>query len=268
LTVEALPDTALAIDRESRVPVYRQLAALLEQAIAAGDIRCGARLPSESELCNAYGMSRMTVRRAISVLIERGLVRPEHGRGVFVEPMGLPQAQFGLDRLREVFDSAGAAVQMLETSAITAHGRTAAELSLEPGSGALHLRRLLTRYGKPIAYHDEFLVNDPALLELERSYTYLRALLVGGSVESPYRSAIIELQVSNLSETEARALGRETGEAAWFLEHTFYSADGRPLSWGFIVLPGDLLHFPTRIGLTFEAMGSAPVVPTPRGRAE
>jgi DNA-binding GntR family transcriptional regulator len=245
---------SVAIDRESRVPVYQQLAELLEQAIAAGDIRCGAKLPSESVLCRTYGMSRMTVRRAISVLIERGLVRPEHGRGVFVEPMGLPQAQFGLEGLREVFDSAGAAVQILESSAIIAKGRTAAELMLKSGGPAVHLRRLLTRHGNPIAYHNEFLVDDPELLEIEQSYAYMRSLLVGGSVESPYRSAIVELQVANLSEPEAQALGREPGEAAWLLEHTFYSALGRPLSWGFIMLPGDMLHFPTRIGLTFEAM--------------
>jgi len=79
-------------------------------------------------------------------------------------------------------------------------------------------------------------------------------LLGGGSVESPYRSAIVELQVANLTEAAATALARRTGEAAWLLEHTFYSAEARPLSWGFIVLPGELLRFPTRIGLTFEAM--------------
>jgi GntR family transcriptional regulator len=252
--VDATPDTSVAIDRESRIPVYQQLARVLEQAIAAGDIRCGAKLPSETELCRTYGMSRMTVRRAIAVLIERGLVRPEHGRGVFVEPMGLPQAQFGLEGLREVFDSAGAAVQILSSSAITARGRTAAELMLQEGTTALHLQRLLTRYGNRIAYHNEFLIDDPTLLEIEQSYSYMRSLLVGGSVESPYRSAIVELQVANLSDEEAAALGRSAGEAAWLLEHTFYSATGRPLSWGFILLPGDLLHFPTRIGLGFDAM--------------
>jgi len=239
------------IDRDSRVPVYRQLADLLEHAISTGDIRCGARLPSESELCSAYGMSRMTVRRAIAALAERGLVHPEHGRGVFVEPLGLPQAQFGLEGLREVFGSAGAGVRMLESSTVTARGRIASELWIAEGDPTRHLRRVLTRHDRPIAYHDEYLVDDPGLLELERGFTYLRGLLGDGSVESPYRSAILELQVANLRPTEAEALDKDAGEAAWLLEHTFYSAAGRPLSWGFIVVPGELLHFPTRIGLSF-----------------
>jgi GntR family transcriptional regulator len=242
------------IDRTSYVPVYRQLATILEQSIAAGDIRAGVRLPSESDLCARFGMSRMTVRRATAVLIERGLARPERGRGVFVEPMGLPQAQFGLEGLREVFGGDGAGVHVLETKTVRADRRVATELDIPGGSRVMYLRRLLTRKEIPIAYHEAFLVNEPALIEAEQSIGYLTALLGQGTADSPYRSAIVELQVANLSETQAQALNREAGKAAWVLEHSFYAADGHPLSYGYIVVPGELLHFPTRIGLTSDAM--------------
>jgi DNA-binding GntR family transcriptional regulator len=248
---------ASAIDRTSYVPMFRQLATLLEQAIAAGDIRAGLRLPSETELCERYGMSRMTVRRAIAVLIEQGLARAERGRGVFVEPLGLPAAQFGLAGLRELFGGDNTAVEVLEAKQVRADARLAEELEVKRGIQVVNLRRRLTREDKPIAYHDAFLVNEPALLEAERSFDYLQAFLGPGALDSPYRSAIVELQVTNLTETQAVALERKPGEAAWVLEHTFFAADGSRLSWGFIVLPSDMLHFPTRIGLTSEAMGQA-----------
>ncbi len=246
------PSEGTAIDRTSYVPVYHQLATMLEHAIASGEIHAGVRLPSETELCARYGTSRMTVRRAIAHLTQRGLTRPERGRGVFVEPMGLPQAQFGLHRLRDIFGGDTSGVEILHAKVVKADQKIAKELGIRRGNRALHLRRLLTQQDEPVAYHEAFLVDDPALLEAERSCGYFRGLLGRGSFDSPYRSGIIELQVASLTAEQAEALGRKEGEPAWVLEHTFFAPDGRPLSWGLIMLPGGLLRFPTRIGPATE----------------
>ena len=64
--------------------VYVQLADDLAAKIAAGDFPVGSRLPSEVELSGTYGVAKMTVRRALEVLRERGLVRTLHGRGSVV----------------------------------------------------------------------------------------------------------------------------------------------------------------------------------------
>ncbi|GAA4385028.1 GntR family transcriptional regulator [Tsukamurella soli] len=72
-----------AIDRQSEVPYYQQLAALLEQRIATGVIARGERLPSENELCLAFGLSRATVRQSLRYLQSRGTVQRIPNRGVF-----------------------------------------------------------------------------------------------------------------------------------------------------------------------------------------
>jgi len=72
------------LDRRSRVPLYRQLAALLEGRVRAGDLAPGDRLPGESELADAFGVHRLTVRQALSDLAARGLITTVHGRGSFV----------------------------------------------------------------------------------------------------------------------------------------------------------------------------------------
>jgi GntR family transcriptional regulator len=64
--------------------VYVQLADDLTAKIAAGDFPVGSRLPGEAELAETYEVARMTVRRALDVLRERGLVRTLHGRGSVV----------------------------------------------------------------------------------------------------------------------------------------------------------------------------------------
>jgi GntR family transcriptional regulator len=73
-----------AIDRTSPVPFYFQLRKLLEDEIVSGRWLPGQRLPGESAMCEHFGLSRTTVRQALTELENEGLVRREKGRGTFV----------------------------------------------------------------------------------------------------------------------------------------------------------------------------------------
>lgn len=81
-TTAELPEAT--IDRASPVPFYFQLAELLEEEIVSGRWVPGTRVPSENELCARYGLSRTTIRQALTRLEQEGLVSREKGRGTFV----------------------------------------------------------------------------------------------------------------------------------------------------------------------------------------
>ncbi len=71
-TVQATRVTVTqGIDRSSYEPAYMQLVNILRHAIATGQYRAGDQLPTEAELCAAYDVSPMTVRRAIGMLLDR-----------------------------------------------------------------------------------------------------------------------------------------------------------------------------------------------------
>jgi len=72
----------IVIDPDSPVLAYVQLADLLGARIESGDL--AGRVPGERELANEYGVAYGTVRRAMNVLRERGLIETVHGRGTFV----------------------------------------------------------------------------------------------------------------------------------------------------------------------------------------
>lgn len=78
-------DRPVAIDRQSPTPYYQQLFDVLERRITGSQITAGTRLPSESELCKDFGLSRATVRQALQLLESRGLVYKVANRGVFVK---------------------------------------------------------------------------------------------------------------------------------------------------------------------------------------
>jgi GntR family transcriptional regulator len=72
------------LDRDSPVPLYEQLAAVLRRAIDDG--RITARVPSEPTLVQEYGVSRGTAGRAVQILVEAGYVKISPGKGAFVVP--------------------------------------------------------------------------------------------------------------------------------------------------------------------------------------
>lgn len=72
------------IDRDSAVPLARQIRDLLAEQISRGELRPGDRLPTEQQLCDLLRVSRKPVRTALSQLTEMGLVRRHPGRGTFV----------------------------------------------------------------------------------------------------------------------------------------------------------------------------------------
>ena len=72
------------LDREGPEPLYRQLAERLAEQIESGTLRPGRPIPSELRLCDQYGISRDTARKAVRVLRDAGLVISVKGKGTYV----------------------------------------------------------------------------------------------------------------------------------------------------------------------------------------
>ena len=75
------------VDHAAPEPPYRQLAAILTARIARGDWQPRRAIPSEARLTQEYGVARATVRRAIAVLVDQGVVFVVPQRGTFVRPV-------------------------------------------------------------------------------------------------------------------------------------------------------------------------------------
>ncbi|MBM6859899.1 GntR family transcriptional regulator [Clostridium saudiense] len=72
------------IDKNSPIPVYFQLKNDLVKKIAQGLWKPGECIASERELCEIYGVSRMTIRQAIGELVQEGVLTRLKGKGTFV----------------------------------------------------------------------------------------------------------------------------------------------------------------------------------------
>ena len=80
----SLDDRSARINHDSATTITHQVAADIEADIDAGRLAPDTRLPAEMELAQQYGVSRVSVRRAIALLRDRGKVVTVHGRGTYV----------------------------------------------------------------------------------------------------------------------------------------------------------------------------------------
>jgi len=170
------------VDHNSYEPSYAQLVRILQEQIAMGRLRPGDRLPSESQLCEYHGVSRMTIRRAINILIEQGVVITKQGQGTFIKPMQFWAATFNLGQLQNLLsDERGIRIKILEAAINLAKGRVTRKMAIERGQRILFIRRLILSQDKPIMYHREYLVYDPLrpVVESQLEVTSLRGPIRG-----------------------------------------------------------------------------------------
>ena len=134
------------------VVVRDHLLALIAQGLAPG-----APVPSERELCESFGVSRMTVRQAIDTLVVDGVLERQQGRGTFVAPPKL-DLQVRLTSFSEEMRRRGMepGAVFLTAETVPAADAVAAALEIDAGDDVHHLRRLLTADSVPMAIEENW----------------------------------------------------------------------------------------------------------------
>jgi GntR family transcriptional regulator len=133
----------LVPDAQNDTPLYLQLAAKLATAIHAGAWSAGEALPSERTLSESVGVSRITARNAIALLVEQGLIRRVRGAGSFITP----RVEDPLSRLTGFTKKMEQRGFRPDSIWLAREMRTASrdetvQLGLSPGAGVASLRRL------------------------------------------------------------------------------------------------------------------------------
>ncbi|MGD9212605.1 MAG: GntR family transcriptional regulator [Desulfobacteraceae bacterium] len=236
------------------MPVYVQLANLLSQEIASGELTAGEQLPSEAGICKLYDVSPMTVRRAISLLVDQGVVSTQRGRGTFVRKLDLGAATFKFNDLQELYDNASSIeVKILEVRLDPADAQTAKTLNLPKGEKVIHLKRLLNIDNQPHFYQKEYLICDihKPVVEAEMEVTSMQSFFEG-SGNNLFKWGELNVRAGLMTEEEAKFLEVDMPAAAMHLTHIFYDYSDRPMSWGRFVCRSDLVSFNAMVGINVK----------------
>jgi GntR family transcriptional regulator len=239
----ALPRKPPMIIKQPGITAHAQIEDWLADAIAAGQLSPGDRLPTEHDLAAWLGVSRMTLRHALGELAQRGLVTRTVGRGggTFVAEPKLEQDLTTLagfsEQLRRHGKVAGARV--LAAAQIPASPAAAAALDLETGEHVHDVRRIRLADGRPIAIeHSQFPVKlFPGLLDCRLDGS-LYDLLAENYGLRPHRAReSLEPVVAGVREAEA--LDVDEGAPLMLVERTAYAQAGQPLEFARDLFRGD-----------------------------
>jgi GntR family transcriptional regulator len=147
-------------------PLWTQAATLLRTRIADGELRPGARLPPERDLCQQLSISRVTLRKALSALVDEGVLRSAHGRGWYVTAPAPPRGDWPntLESFSETARRMGLAPtsEVLRAAAAPASFDEAEEFQIAPGTPLFRLERVRRLDGVPIAVDESLLPTDVA----------------------------------------------------------------------------------------------------------
>ncbi len=146
----------------SGVPFYLQLEDLLSSRVSSGEWAPGGQIPTESELCEQYSVSRVTVRQALARLVQRGLLTRGRGKGTFVRDSRVSATARSVSSFSTELGTLGMkpGAELLGVDRVTATDAVADAMNREPGTELFRLRRLRTADGQPIAVQTCLLVAE------------------------------------------------------------------------------------------------------------
>ena len=227
-----LPLPSVPVDRASPVPLYYQVAQVLEHAIETGELPAGSRLENEIALAERLGLSRPTVRRAIAYLVDQGLVVRKRGIGTQVvhakvrRPLELTSLYDDL-----ITDGRRPGTRVLTLESVRAPDTVAHALGLEDGAPVLFMARLRSAGGEPLAVmHNYIPVNLLSVTARDLERTGLYDLMRTAGIRPHMATQTVGAR--GASAAEARSLAERKGAPLLTMQRTTYDDAGRGVEYG------------------------------------
>ena len=245
---------------ESPVPLYQQLREQLEAR--ARELGPDEPLPTQEELCEQFGVSRITVRQALSQLLADGVVRRRRARGrLYFQP----RVHQRLTRLRGFFADDLLAAGLHSRAHVRSVRRVkdpyvAQLLGLDETAELFRVERLHEAEAAPTAHQVSYVpvAIYPGLDHLDLSQS-LFALLEQRSGQ-PITRAVQRLSVRRASTEEISALHTGRYDPVIQVERVTYNATDCPVEYFSCALPAALYDFVMELGLTAESPQGTPEV--------
>jgi GntR family transcriptional regulator len=228
----------MSLDRSSPLPLYHQLSELLLGQIVGGQIKPHEAMLTERELIDMFGVSRITVRRALEELEHRGYIQREQGRGTFVAPARIQRGVAKLTSFSEEIAARGMTpgVRLLALHREPAAGRVAHELQIQPGMPIWLVERLRFADSECIVLNISYLSLPAQVTLTEEELTRepsLWALLERKGIRMATADKTIEAIVAD--EEQARLLQVPRAAPLLLVEGVVYTGDGTPVEFHQII---------------------------------
>jgi GntR family transcriptional regulator len=232
------------------VPLYAQVAAALRQEIGT-TLQPGDNLPTEPELGKRFGVSRITVRRALDELVAEGMVVRQQGRGTFVREPQITQDLSRLGSWTAAIRQLGYVPQTVSTeiTLLDASPELGAMLRLSAGGRLVCVQRVRYASGEPICLMTNYLAHGlvPGLEQAGLVDDSLYATLVAHGLHPVRAEDTVEARPATAQEAEQ--LHIEPGAPLLQVTRQSFDARGRPLDVAIVANRSDRFRYTVRVSI-------------------
>jgi GntR family transcriptional regulator len=230
--------------------LYSRVETVLSGEIGDGDLKVDDQLPTEDSLITRFGVSRITVRRAIQNLVSRGLVEIRRGKGTFVAAPKITQDLRELSGFVEDMHALGRkpTARVVGKEIVAADATVANELALTRGERVVRIRRVRLADGVPLSFDETYLPLDIGKriiandLKIEPIFSLLERKYDVPLIEAEYK-----LDAVAADSDVAAALKVKQRSPIFRIERTSYSTGSRPVDYERLHYRGDVVRFVTRL---------------------
>ncbi len=225
----------------SPIPMYHQLKELVSEKIESGEWSPGYRLPTEAELSREFGVSRITVRHAMQLLQNQGLLERKQGRGTFVA-----QPKVAHDLMSMYRDGLNVAqmgrqpqIELVSLELKSPPASVASRLNLPVSDRVYEMKRLLLGDGEPLMLIHNWLpaAKFPNFEERYLNTRTMNSVMREYGITEAFQHK--EVEVTILDEEEAELLKANEGAPALLLTYVNYLPNGDPIEYRRTHVRGD-----------------------------
>jgi len=229
------------LSKTDGIPLYIQIRKALQALIENRVLIPGQRLPSEDELAEQFGVSRMTVRQGIADLIDEGLLYRRHGVGTFVALPYYERDHSHLTNFVEMAHQEGIdlEIELLLAEVTPTKPKVARSLSMQEGDLVIRVKTL-RRVGEiPITLHDSYVPYKlfPQLLQEDLRTNHLWDIFE--SYGFRVKRAVQVVEARDAEDEIAELLHVEEGFPILYKERTVFLDDGTPVDFTYCFNRGD-----------------------------
>lgn len=219
------------LDFSGRTQLYYQLYDILYDDIKNGVYKPKELLPTENELIERYGVSRVTVRKAMDMLLNEGIIGKKRGYGSFVLNKKVEQTLNKVLHFSNEMEKRGykSSSKMLINEKVYANKTIAEALSIAEGTPLIHVNRLRFANNEPMCIESAYLIYDmcPDVLCYDFSEMSLRNLLVE-RYNIIWKRAHQKMFAVKANARFSKHLNIEEGDPMIYIERISYTQDDQP----------------------------------------
>ena len=226
-------------------PLYKQLEKYIRSAIVSGELKPGDKIETEEELSERFSVSRITVRNAISLLVEDGYLIKKQGKGTFVCQPKMERDLISMANFSLICEINGvrAGSKMISMEMVKATPSDTRDLQIPDKSRVLSMKRVRYAGNDAVMIEKNYFPESYSFLLKEKINNHSLYKLLKEKYNSIPTSSNKTIEITVASREDAMLLHIPYGSPLFHIRGIVYDQNGKPLHRSEQLLLGDRFKF-------------------------